>query len=346
MSADGRGRGDDEMNALLFYLLEPQENSSVATMHQPAQLEQQMPADVLHSPNGRVGVTASGTLQIFSADADESVSSASFGVPLAHGIHADLPDLREQDTEFGELVAVTRVEPTELASSPHASTRGETAVAEFSTPSFADTPTQAVVQQLNGMQVVTPRSHGVSRRRIWVLDDAITAEHSEGSGAAVMSTPAPLNALPSRGALTCSTNKATPGPSCAICLSPVKNRCGSRCSIDPHGDKFKTPCCHQLFHRDCLAKFKARAMYHEPAACPLCRSQQPSGLTPKPVPTGFVTSSSVHAAMLARVAQARNAVQRSLQQGSRPAEQTSPGLDAAFRDALSARDEARAEARA
>ena len=115
---------------------------------------------------------------------------------------------------------------------------------------------------------------------------------------------------------------------CAICLSPVKlsARSASR-EIPPDRLPFRTSCCQQLFHKGCLKKCKARC---KSGSCPLCRSETATGLTPAPPPrstpptvgrngagqTGFVGASTLHQAMLRRVATARAAVQRSLVQSS------------------------------
>ena len=83
-----------------------------------------------------------------------------------------------------------------------------------------------------------------------------------------------------------------------------------------------TPPCLQLFHRDCLARHKEQAPSSpsQARACPLCRSVQPTGLTPstRPQPQrpgnggGFVSAWQLHSEMVRRASAARSAVQRSL----------------------------------
>ena len=89
--------------------------------------------------------------------------------------------------------------------------------------------------------------------------------------------------------------------------------------------KFRTPCCGQLFHKECLERHKQGVACASPSsharACPLCRSLEPTGLTPshvQPQPRppmgggGFVNGWALHNEMVRRVSAARNAVQRSL----------------------------------
>ena len=122
---------------------------------------------------------------------------------------------------------------------------------------------------------------------------------------------------------------------CSICLSPIKKesrRRSSSISKSPWGSAskskavFKAPCCGQLFHKECLARHKAQACSpSQKRACPLCRSIEPSGLTPsnRPQPTtqqqgGFVSGWALHNEMVRRASAARAAVQRSLQSVRRP----------------------------
>lgn len=145
---------------------------------------------------------------------------------------------------------------------------------------------------------------------------------------------------------------------CAICLSPVRRApLSTRRGISfadgkhslPRKMPYRTQCCGQLFHRACLAAFKEQADGNT-AACPLCRSERNTGLTPlrQPTPhTGFVGASSMRATMRARASAARLAVQRGLSTRAAAeqhlanmtarAEYSSPALsevDAAFQDAL------------
>ena len=118
-----------------------------------------------------------------------------------------------------------------------------------------------------------------------------------------------------------SSGNASPAP-CSICLSPVHShgrKGGRRSSISKNFSKFRTQCCGQLFHKECLARHKAQATSpSNPRACPLCRSVQPTGLTPsnRPQPTAtggsFVNGWQLHNEMVRRVSAARGAVQRSL----------------------------------
>ena len=113
------------------------------------------------------------------------------------------------------------------------------------------------------------------------------------------------------------TSLAAPSPSvvCSICLEPVKLR--PRMRGGGNLTPFQTPCCHQFFHKACLKRHKEHcASPSNPRACPLCRSQQPTGLTPSQgsprIARGFVSGLSLHTEMMRRVATARNAVARSL----------------------------------
>ena len=108
---------------------------------------------------------------------------------------------------------------------------------------------------------------------------------------------------------------------CAICLSPVQKRRFSK------GGIYKTRCCHNVFHKDCLKRHKEQACASpatgvvRPRACPLCRSLTPTGLTPSTRPHvrgapasigGFVSGLALHGEMVRRASAARSAVQRSL----------------------------------
>ena len=123
---------------------------------------------------------------------------------------------------------------------------------------------------------------------------------------------------------------------CAICLSPVrKGRLARSRGVSPaasavasspvasspqcRGPSFRTPCCRQLFHKECLRRYKQGVVGGLGTACPLCRSEHATGLTPSRTMGGFVSSLAVHTAMLRRVSTARAAVQRSLAAGGGPA---------------------------
>lgn len=127
---------------------------------------------------------------------------------------------------------------------------------------------------------------------------------------------------------------------CSICLSPVKRDSSRRRSsiskVFSSASKFRTQCCGNVFHKDCLARHKAQVASspgHNARACPLCRSMQPTGLTPSYRPPmqqqqsgGFVSGLSLHNEMVRRASSARNAVQRALvaRQASGGAEGATP----------------------
>lgn len=104
-----------------------------------------------------------------------------------------------------------------------------------------------------------------------------------------------------------------------------KRRDGKRVSI------FKTRCCHNAFHKECMKKHKEQCCVSpatgaiRPRACPLCRSVTPTGLTPSTRPHaraapassgGFVSGWALHSEMVRRASAARAAVQRSLMRSS------------------------------
>lgn len=101
--------------------------------------------------------------------------------------------------------------------------------------------------------------------------------------------------------------------------------------------RFRTGCCGQLFHKECLLKHKQTVGYSpsKPRACPLCRSAAPTGLTPvfkpstaRPGGGGFVNGLALHGEMVRRAATARQAVQRALagrQEASAPTGQRMVG---------------------
>lgn len=169
-------------------------------------------------------------------------------------------------------------------------------------------------------------------------------------------TPSSESRSPRRSSITCS-----------ICLSPVSR--GSQrgplsplCSVEQisswanvlqsppppplHRGRFRTPCCKQLFHQECMKNYKTIGIGSSIAHtnCPLCRSEQRTGLTPCGMKTGelhqprtaetqlletqpcvhpylngvsrprsgFVSGRAMHTAISQRAAAARLAVQRSL----------------------------------
>ena len=134
------------------------------------------------------------------------------------------------------------------------------------------------------------------------------------------------------GHLNSATSSAAASPhtpvACSICLSPiVKRRNWSGSRGKGKGATFRTKCCNQLFHKDCLARHKAQACSSPSSgrACPLCRSTEHTGLTPSNRPQarvplagmsgtngGFVSSWALHGEMVRRASAARQAVQRSL----------------------------------
>lgn len=62
---------------------------------------------------------------------------------------------------------------------------------------------------------------------------------------------------------------------CSICWSPISKE---KLQIS---EPFKTLCCRQLFHTDCMQKHKdQQSSPSNPRACPLCRSLMPTGMTP------------------------------------------------------------------
>ena len=104
-----------------------------------------------------------------------------------------------------------------------------------------------------------------------------------------------------------SSTAASPN-SCAICLSPIQKRRGGGGA--PGRQRFQMPCCRNSFHRDCLARHK-QCSAGSPTArhrgCPLCRSVQPTGLTPASrqppqvsAAGGFVSGGALHNEMCAR----------------------------------------------
>lgn len=184
----------------------------------------------------------------------------------------------------------------------------------------------------------------------WLLEDPHAVSQPQSSEG----TPQSTLSRPGSAARHSSQNSCT----CAICLSPVRRApLSTRRGISfvdgtpslPRKMPFRTQCCGQLFHRACLAAFKEQAGGNT-AACPLCRSERNTGLTPhrQPTPqTGFVGASSMRSTMRARASAARLAVQRGLSartaaeqylsEVTARAEYTSPALsevDAAFHEAL------------
>ena len=111
-------------------------------------------------------------------------------------------------------------------------------------------------------------------------------------------------------------SSATCDIDCPICFSPVMARASGDSLLLRKGARsaFRTQCCGKLFHLQCMQKHKGTSVR---TVCPLCRSEQPTGLTPARRITGFVSSSSdlERSAMLTRVQAARAAVQRSLVAG-------------------------------
>ena len=108
-----------------------------------------------------------------------------------------------------------------------------------------------------------------------------------------------------------SSCKSSANCECPICMSPVSMRStSSRRATGRAG--FRTKCCGKWFHAQCLEDHKGTSVLK---ACPLCRSEQPTGLTPARHVTGSISTSSnlETRAMLMRVSNARLAVQRSLQ---------------------------------
>ena len=109
-----------------------------------------------------------------------------------------------------------------------------------------------------------------------------------------------------------SSTSASPVP-CSICLSPVGR--GSLLASPIQKEmraRFRTPCCGQLFHRDCMQRHKEQCASGGMRCCPLCRSAEPTGLTPqhRHAPGGGSSE------MRRRVAAARAAVQRSLERNA------------------------------
>ena len=150
---------------------------------------------------------------------------------------------------------------------------------------------------------------------------------------------------PARAACKTPSSRASP-VACAICLSPVSRglstpeaaASASRANAGrPHRGRFRTACCKQLFHTECMARFKnpgPTADYATCNKCPLCRSEQKTGLTParpqgRPQ-TGFVSGRAMHQAIQQRAAAARMAVQRSL-----AARQAAEGSDLRSPDIIS-----------
>lgn len=89
-------------------------------------------------------------------------------------------------------------------------------------------------------------------------------------------TPAP--ATPRQISVAATPSEPEAARSCAICFD-VLGELGE--------DSFTTPCCRQPFHPGCLEAYKASQGPAEPgifaasrAKCPLCRSTDPTGLTP------------------------------------------------------------------
>ena len=107
---------------------------------------------------------------------------------------------------------------------------------------------------------------------------------------------------------TCSSSATC---DCPICLSPVSMRSTSSRRAAGRRTGFRTQCCGKIFHLQCLQEHKGTSVLR---ACPLCRSEQPTGLTPARRVTGFVEQSSnlETRAMLMRVSSARRAVQMRL----------------------------------
>jgi hypothetical protein len=208
-------------------------------------------------------------------------------------------------------------------------------------------PPEQVLDMLRD-EFLTPRGTPQAAEE-WLLEDAPAVSQRQSSGG----TPRSKLSRPASASHS-SQNACT----CAICLSPVRRApLSTRRGISfvdgtpslPRKMHFRTQCCGQLFHRACLAAFKEQAGGNT-AACPLCRSERHTGLTPRRQPTpqtGFVGASSMRSTMRARASAARLAVQRGLSARTAAeqhlsavtarAEYTSPALsdvDAAFHDAL------------
>ena len=89
--------------------------------------------------------------------------------------------------------------------------------------------------------------------------------------------------------------------------------------MTPVRPSFRTSCCGQLFHTECLVKRKEQtiAKHGGVPTCPMCRSQQPTGLTPARRVTGYVRDSvdperqaTISAAQRTREAMRRAAARR------------------------------------
>ena len=92
------------------------------------------------------------------------------------------------------------------------------------------------------------------------------------------SVPASQRNTPAQSPKTFGSGPGTPR-ACSICLSPVQKRRGIS-----KGGVYKTRCCHNVFHQDCLNVTRssvcvARDGRGAPARVPLCRSMTPTGLT-------------------------------------------------------------------
>ena len=140
------------------------------------------------------------------------------------------------------------------------------------------------------------------------------------------------------GAASIASSGAASPVACSICLSPIAKRRSmpwsrggtpSSSHAKDRGGRFRTECCGQLFHKECMRRHKEHAVAHlgdqapqdAVRACPLCRSVAPTGLTPSNRPQarvpggpsgGFVSAMALHSEMVRRATAARQAVQRSL----------------------------------
>ena len=214
-------------------------------------------------------------------------------------------------------------------------------------------PADEVMEMLQD-EFATPLATPLSAPRAleqWLLDDPVACSPHETPRATPLATPLGSGSVAWHGSQSSCT--------CAICLSPVRRApLSTRRGISfgdgntpslPRKVPFRTQCCGQLFHRSCLTTFKEQAVGNT-SACPLCRSERQTGLTPHRLPTphtGFVGASSMRSTMRARAAAARLAVQRGLSARTAAeehlsvmtarAEYASPSLsdvDGAFNEAL------------
>ena len=234
----------------------------------------------------------------------------------SHDVESMAESMDDEDKPE-EAVAVLPPLPLEQTPPPPPELEAEMLRAFETLSVNAPTPTRALRNAALHSPAPSPL-HGSPR----VTPRATPSKLSFSQNSRPASAPGSGVASPTPGSTSTKSSPIT----CSICLSPIRKGKGSR----PNALRFRTSCCGQLFHKECMKRHKEHcASPNHPRGCPLCRSSDPTGLTPCRPPTsggdgGFISGLALHTEMNRRVSAARNAVARSLAARSAASANSSP----------------------